>query len=75
MGTAEELARLIADRLGQLEPAHDPADFTEPVGEVAFCFRLEPPSTLLTPHSAQPPSLLAGEFIPVRIGPAADLRR
>ena len=59
MSTAEELAGLVTDRLGQLERTTDPADFTKPVCEIAFSFRLKPPTGLFTPHPSEPPSLLS----------------
>jgi hypothetical protein len=42
---------------------------------VPFRFRLKPPTGLLTAHPRESPSLLPGEFVPVRVGAATDFRR
>jgi hypothetical protein len=71
----EELARLIANRLGELEGTRQPAHFAQPVCEVPFRFRLKPPTGLLTTHPRESPSLLPGKFVPVCVGAASDFRR
>jgi hypothetical protein len=45
------------------------------VCEVSLGFRLEPTTSLFTPHSGEPLALSSGEFVPVRIFPATDLGR
>jgi hypothetical protein len=75
LGAPEELARLVADRIGEVERAGQPAHFAQAVGEIPFCFR--PPATtgLLPAHSRESPSLLPGDLVPLRVGAATDLRR
>jgi len=63
-GHPEELTRLVADRIGELEGTRQTANLAQPVCEVAFSFRLKPPARLFTPHPGEPASLLPESSFP-----------
>ncbi|GGM75439.1 hypothetical protein J2752_002859 [Halarchaeum rubridurum] len=47
MGALEELARLLLERVVDVEDARDPLHFPEAVAQVSLLFGTEPPTLLL----------------------------
>jgi hypothetical protein len=73
--TPEENARLFGNRVGTVERAGDPLDFTESVGEIPFGFRAPAAAGLLAAQSGKLAAFGTRQAIALRITSATDLSR